>query len=278
MKSAFIQLAQGQLHFLDSQSDGPVIILLHGNSSAAAAFTEQFAEFGEHYRLLALDLPGHGQSSAIAAAQYSFAGFADTLIEFIEQLQLHDVVLVGHSLGGHAALEALPQLENVRGVVLLGAPPFNSQLAAQVFHPEPTGGLVFQADLDNQQVARLAAAFVSPSTATEHRLATLKHFIRATDPLVRSALGASLSRGDFADELALLAASGVPALLVLGEDDAFINANACAQPQVFATTPLQVALLSGCGHCPHIEAPQHCNDLINAFISTLYETSPCTLS
>ena len=120
MKSAFIQLAQGQLHFLDSQSDGPVIILLHGNSSAAAAFTEQFAEFGEHYRLLALDLPGHGQSSAIAAAQYSFAGFADTLIEFIEQLQLHDVVLVGHSLGGHAALEALPQLANVRGVVLLG--------------------------------------------------------------------------------------------------------------------------------------------------------------
>lgn len=277
MKSSFIQLSQGLLHYLDNRAAGPVLILLHGNSSAAAAFTEQFVELGEHYRLLAVDLPGHGQSAAMPAAHYSFAGYAAVLAEFVQQMELDDFVLIGHSLGGHAALEALPRLPGLRGLVLLGAPPFNSQLAAQLFHPEPTGGLVFQATLDTQQVERLAEAFISPANATEHLLATLAHFIRATDPQVRSALGASLASGAFADEVALLAASGVPALLLQGQDDAFINATACAQQQAFAPAHLQIVLLSDCGHCPHTEAPHRCNDLISTFTSALYENSPCKL-
>ncbi|MBB6342933.1 pimeloyl-ACP methyl ester carboxylesterase [Pseudomonas fluvialis] len=276
MKSLFIQLPQGRLHYLDNRRSGPVVILLHGNSSAAAAFTEQFAELGEHYRLLAVDWPGHGQSDALPPADYSFSGYADVLVAFVRQMQLHDFALVGHSLGGHAAIEALPRLTGARGLILLGAPPFNSQLAAQLFHPEPTGGLVFQAALDNPQVTRLAKAFISQGNSTEHLLATLAHFIRATDPNVRSALGASLATGAFADEVALLATSGVPTLLLQGQNDAFINASSCT-PQVFSPAPVQVVQLSDCGHCPHSEIPHLCNDLMHNFISALYENSPCKL-
>lgn len=271
MKSARILLSTGSLHYFDSQGPGPTVILLHGNSSSAAAFAAQFAAFGTRYRLLALDSPGHGLSAAAPAEHYSFAGYADALVEFVERAGLRDYLIFGHSLGGHAALEALPRLPGIRGLGLIGAAPFNSAKAAQLFHPEPTGGLVFQADLDDEQVARLARAFVNPAHLQQAQLDTLANYIRATDPQVRAALGASLGRGEFADEVALLAASGVPALLLQGRNDLFIDADACARAGMFAPADLSVILFDDCGHCPHVEDPARFNDLMDTFISQTCE-------
>lgn len=278
MKSLRIQLSSGPVHYLeskgpDSQDTGATILLLHGNSSAADAFSAQFAALGNRYRLLALDLPGHGQSAAATPKHYSFAGYADALVDFIERLQLEDYLIVGHSLGGHAALEALPRLPGLRGLCLIGAPPFNSNNAGQLFCAEPTGGLVFQAELDDQQVSRLANAFVNPARLEQTQLDSLESYIRATDPKVRAALGASLSSGAFADEVALLAASGVPTLLLQGTTDAFIDAQACAQATAFAPAKLSVVLFDDCGHCPHLEDPNRCNDLLDTFITHTYENS-----
>lgn len=273
MKSVQIRLATGLMHYLDSQGPGPCVLLLHGNSSAAAAFAEQFAALGARYRLLALDLPGHGQSAPAAPEHYSFAGYADALVEFVARAELHDYLIVGHSLGGHAALEALPRLPGLRGLCLIGAPPFNGANAGQLFHPEPTGGLVFQADLDDAQVDRLAQAFVNPARLAPAQLSQIAGFIRDTDPQVRAALGHSLGSGAHADELALLAASATPTLLLQGREDAFIDASACARAANFWPAQLQVVLFDGCGHCPHVEDPARCNDLIDSFITHTCENA-----
>lgn len=283
MKSARIQLSTGPLHYFDSQgpadsgTDGAAprraIVLLHGNSSAAAAFAAQFAAFGTRYRLLALDLPGHGQSAAAAAEHYSFAGYADALVEFVERLQLHDYLIFGHSLGGHAALEALPRLPGIRGLGLIGAAPFNADNAGRLFRAEPTGGLVFRAELSDAEVAQLARAFVNPDCVDQTQLDTLAHYIRATDPQVRAALGTSLAAGAFADEVALLAASAVPTVLLQGREDAFIDASACAEPGMFAPADVSVVLFDGCGHCPHLEDPARFNDLMDTFITHTSENS-----
>jgi pimeloyl-ACP methyl ester carboxylesterase len=271
MKSSRIQLSTGSLHYLDSEGPGPSIVLLHGNSSSADAFAAQFAAFGTRYRLLALDLPGHGQSDPAPAEHYSFAGYADVLVEFIERAGLHDYLIFGHSLGGHAALEALPRLPGIRGLGLIGAVPFNAATAGQVFRPEPTGGLVFQADLDDAEVTRLAHAFVNPARVDQAQLDTLARYIRSTDPQVRGALGISLGSGAFADEIALLAASGIPTLLLQGREDAFIDANACTAAEAFAPADVTVALFDACGHCPHVEDPARFNDLMDTFISQTSE-------
>ncbi|MHA6494887.1 alpha/beta fold hydrolase [Pseudomonas borbori] len=273
MKSAHIQLSTGPLHYLVSDGNGPCVLLLHGNSSAAVAFAAQFEALGARYRLIALDLPGHGQSAPLTPSQYSFAGYADALVEFIEQAQLRDYLVFGHSLGGHAALEALPRLNGIRGLALIGAPPFNASNAGQLFHPNPADGLVFQAELDDAEVMRLARAFVNPARLDQHQLHHVENLIRGTDPQVRSALGASLGSGAFADEVALLAVSPVPVLLVQGREDAFIDADACARPATFAPGSLQTVLFDGCGHCPHVEDPARFNDLMDSFITHTCEYS-----
>lgn len=271
MKSARIQLSNGSMHYLDSEGPGHTVVLLHGNSSSANAFAAQFAAFGARHRLLALDLPGHGQSAAAPAEHYSFAGYADALVEFVERLGLRDYLIFGHSLGGHAALEALPRLPGLRGLGLIGAVPFNADNAGQLFRPEPTGGLVFQADLDDAEVTRLARAFVNPAHMEQAQLDTLAHYIRATDPQVRAALGASLGNGEFADEVALLAASGVPTVLMQGRDDVFLDADACTRKDLLAPADVSVFLFDECGHCPHVEDPARFNDLMDTFITHICE-------
>lgn len=267
MKSAYLTLSTGTVHYLDSQGSGPTLLLLHGNSSAASAFAAQFAALGHRYRLLALDFPGHGQSAKAASEHYNFAGFANTLVEFVEHSQLHDYFIFGHSLGGHAALQALPRLHGLRGLGLLAAPPFNQSNASLLFRPDPSAGLVFQAQLDDTELKRLAQAFVNAQRQPEQQLEQLEHFIRSTDPQLRAALGASLGNGEFADQVALLHASKVPALLLQGRADGFIDAYACLSPTTFAPAKLQVQLFDGCGHCPHVEEPDRCNQLIDRFIT-----------
>lgn len=79
---------------------GPPMILLHGGGSGRAtwaAFTRSVAG----YRVVAPDLRGHGASPR--SSRYPLTGYADDVIELLDELALGPAVLIGHSLGAHAA-------------------------------------------------------------------------------------------------------------------------------------------------------------------------------
>lgn len=269
MKSYYLPLPEGRIHYLASAGKGPCLLMLHGNSSSATAFSAQFAALGDDYRLLAVDLPGHGLSDA-APGHYSFAGYAQWLVRLVAALELSDYFILGHSLGGHAALEALPTLSELRGLILLGAPPFNSQLASHLFARDPSDGLVFTDELAPEQIERLARAFVHHERNEPELLIRLSHFITRTDPAVRAELGRSLAQGQCQDELQLLARHRIPTLLLQGRDDAFIKAERCLE--LARQIPhLRVELIDDCGHCPHLEQPQLCHRLLDHFVHQTLE-------
>src|SRR5579872_1636260 len=58
----FLQTSQGNIAYLDSGGDGFPVVLIHGNSCSSQVFQKQFTTFGPRYRLIAIDLPGHGKS------------------------------------------------------------------------------------------------------------------------------------------------------------------------------------------------------------------------
>src|ERR1019366_9619123 len=87
--------------------------------------------FGQRYRCLALDLPGHGRSApASNHSIYSLPGYAATLAAFARALAAEDAVIVGWSLGGHTAIETAPSLPEAAGFLISGTPPVAS--AAQM--------------------------------------------------------------------------------------------------------------------------------------------------
>lgn len=105
--------------------EGEPAVLLHGSGSDAATWDRFILRLtGAGYRCIALDLRGHAASAR--TADYSLASFRDDVVQLLETLDLRDVTLVGHSVGGYAALAAaLHAPERIARLVLedLAAPP-----------------------------------------------------------------------------------------------------------------------------------------------------------
>jgi non-heme chloroperoxidase len=104
---------------------GQTILFSHGWPLSGDAWTGQIVFFGNlGYRVIAHDRRGHGHSSATWDGN-TMDAYADDLAELIERLDLHDIVLVGHSTGGGEVTRYLGRhgTARVSRVVLVGAVP-----------------------------------------------------------------------------------------------------------------------------------------------------------
>jgi pimeloyl-ACP methyl ester carboxylesterase len=120
----FLELAQTGLRVrVLSHGRGPAVVLLHGVSESAAIWAPLFTKLG-HFRLLAVDLPGHGLSDPIAFRRGQVREHARRLIEdILDALGLDEVPVIGHSLGGMFALwHVAAGSGRISGVVAIGEP------------------------------------------------------------------------------------------------------------------------------------------------------------
>lgn len=86
-----------QAHYLE-QGEGEPLVLIHGVGMQAEAWYPQIDFFAKNYRVISLDMPGHGESSELPENS-SLEDFVDWTIEFIVALNLGAVNLAGHSMG-----------------------------------------------------------------------------------------------------------------------------------------------------------------------------------
>jgi len=114
----------GEIHLLDRGSGRP-FLLIHGVTLSTVVWHYQLFDLVDAgYRVLALDLRGHGRSKA-GTDGFTVARMAEDIHEVLRALDLRDVVLVGHSLGGMISLQLLadhPDLTTdttVSGLVLV---------------------------------------------------------------------------------------------------------------------------------------------------------------
>lgn len=87
-----------QLHY-EQYGHGAPVLLVHGLGSSTRDWEYQIPELAAHYRVIALDVRGHGRSDK-PRERYSIAGFAEDVAALIEHLELESVHLVGISMGG----------------------------------------------------------------------------------------------------------------------------------------------------------------------------------
>jgi pimeloyl-ACP methyl ester carboxylesterase len=81
---------------------GPALVFIHGAVGDSQLFCHQIRHFGAKYKTLAIDLPGHGQSSASAA---TIDEFIDSINALIIEENIGSCVFIGHSMGGGVVLE-----------------------------------------------------------------------------------------------------------------------------------------------------------------------------
>lgn len=108
----------------DECGAGKPILFVHGWCMSSAVWGLQRNLLAEQYRVITLDLRGHGQSGLPETGKTGFGGYAADIISVVEALDLREMVAVGWSLGAQALLKAWPHLkERFVGLVLVGATP-----------------------------------------------------------------------------------------------------------------------------------------------------------
>jgi pimeloyl-ACP methyl ester carboxylesterase len=251
--------------------EGPPIVLLHGVGGSRSNWAFVAPELARTRRVLVVDLPGHGRSSALPAAP-GLAPYADRVARLIEDEGLAPAVVVGHSLGG------------LVGIRLAGR------------RPELVRGLVLA-----------AAAGITSSTLRAERMLALVGWIqpgRRVSPHWRAvARSAALKRAVFghwfAADPAALSADAVEALLVdinlhsdtqsalraLARDDprADLHLVQCPVLMLWGAKDNQLPLddafdyarrlraklrtIADCGHLLVVERPEACLDAIETFLA-----------
>ena len=83
--------------------EGETILFIHGFGADKDRWGTFLTAFCGRYRLIAPDLPGFGESSRVASANYNIPGQVDRLSRFIEKIHLDRFHLVGISMGGYIA-------------------------------------------------------------------------------------------------------------------------------------------------------------------------------
>ena len=106
-----------KIYFSD-KGKGRAIVLLHGFLGSSELWIETINKLSNYFRVIAIDLPGHGESSSFGYI-HSMDLMAKAIKVVMDQLKLKRYVIAGHSMGGYAALafaELFP--EHVRGICL----------------------------------------------------------------------------------------------------------------------------------------------------------------
>jgi len=271
MHPTYLEISNQRIAYYDSGTVGPAVVFVHGNSCAARTFAQQFeSPLTEVYRVIALDLPGHGHSSPAhdPATGYTLPGFADVLVAFAEALSVQDAVFVGWSLGGHIVLEAVGQLTKARGFAIYGCPPVGIPAAfAEAYFPHPAVGYGFAEDVPDEAIAAYVRGMLRPQ-ASQVSASFIEDFKR-TDSKVRSGLAASVAAEAYADEREIVATLQKPLAVLHGAEEQLINRaylEACLMPTLWQN---KVHLIPNAGHAAHWENPDGFNAALLDFVEPI---------
>ncbi|MFC1893179.1 alpha/beta fold hydrolase [Chloroflexota bacterium] len=121
VKRAYVDSPEGQIHYRTAGS-GEQILLIHQACSSSAEFTRVMAILAEKYRVIALDLPGNGDSDKPSRA-YQIPDYVQSTIGFLDSLGIEKANVVGQHGGANVAAElAVTQPERVDKLIFSGLP------------------------------------------------------------------------------------------------------------------------------------------------------------
>ena len=170
----------GTLALWDRPGTEMPFVLIHGNSCSKESFRKLFesAALARH-RLIALDLPGCGESDNALNPEetYSLSGLAAAALAVVDGLGLKRYALVGWSLGGHLAIEAMRQGATPAGVVLSGTPPCGpdpAEIAATFLLVPGSEALSLEHPSREQLASFLSAAYAPLAPSAEQAAAAAR--------------------------------------------------------------------------------------------------------
>jgi pimeloyl-ACP methyl ester carboxylesterase len=239
----------------DPQGKHPPLVFIHGAGGSHLHWPPELRRMADH-DVYSLDLPGHGRSGG--DPERSVRGYAYRVIAWLDQLDLQDVVLVGHSMGGAISMTiVLEAPQHVLGLVLVGS---GARLRV---HPK-----ILELTED-ENLFRQAAALVTQwafSDDADVRLVELANRRMAEVPA--EVVHADFLACDGFDIMDRLVDISTPTLVICGEADQMTPVK-YSQYLDQHIPDSRLVLIGGAGHMVMLEKPLEIVENIRGFLQRL---------
>ncbi len=270
--------------------DAPQAVLVHGWLSTGRIWHEQVAALSDRFRLVTLDLPGHGRTPEPESRRYDLDLMGDALRAAVEEVSRPGpLVLVGHSLGGITVLNAVRRHGDVFDDRLAGVALMSTMSRARVGRGGRDVG--YRGAVQLERLARRVtpllrrpaiaglASRLTPGASDVSYLVTRAMAVgpdassRVVEFVERLALDSGadvllgLTEAVFgADEDLGLTALTVPTVIVVGEEDR-VTPPALSRRMVDRCAQAELLELPGVGHATPLEAPAEVNQVIERLVA-----------
>jgi pimeloyl-ACP methyl ester carboxylesterase len=253
--------------------DGPPVLLLHGWPTSSYLWRDVMPPIARGNRVIALDLPGFGASDKPPlGTRYDFGLFEDALDGFLAALDIDEVAIAAHDLGGPVGVHwALGNPQRVTKLALLNTllyPEFSDavmQFIEACTKPELREQLTSPQGLE----AAMRLGLADEANLTDETLAAVREPFQS-DEARRSLAdaGVGLEPEGFGDIARDLSSLRVPVRIVYGEQDRILPDVAETMARVKRDLPQAVVTaLPGCGHFLQEEAGEEIGELLAEFFA-----------
>ncbi|TNE59055.1 MAG: alpha/beta hydrolase [Alphaproteobacteria bacterium] len=267
MNEMKIETSCGQIAVRDTGGQGPALFLIHGNSSSSDIFQKQFkSDLPQDFRLIAMDLPGHGSSDDARDPEntYHVQGYARIALEVTAALELDNYLVLGWSLGGHVALEMMDMNPTLKGIVITGTPPvgFVGEELVTGFLPSGHMDLTGKEDLTEEEVHLYAETTCGvPGSVVPFMIEN----VRRTDGRARRIMYESFLAGIGVMERQFVETNNTPLAIINGDPEPFVDNEVLEQINYANLWEGKLHLLPGLGHAPFWLAPEKYNPILRRF-------------
>lgn len=264
--------------YMDEGRGEHTLLFVHGLANYGPVWKHQIAGLKDAHRCIALDLPGNGCSSA-GAYPYSMFFYAECVVRFIEKMNLGNIVLCGHSMGGQIAIIIALRYPHLLNKLVLVAP-----AGFEYFHPHEVMlmqnamnmSALFSSD-EFQLESAIKQSFFSSRNESASIISELKQVMRNNTVKQWRDMSIASINGMLNEQVQqYLHSIEVPVLTIFGEHDRLIP-NTMVH---FGETPESIVkkataiipdasyrLIRQAGHFVQIEKAAEVNEAIAAFMA-----------
>ncbi|MEA1897081.1 MAG: alpha/beta fold hydrolase [Bacteroidota bacterium] len=261
----YIKHKRKGIHYKD-EGEGTTLVLLHGYLESIEIWKGFSESLTEHFRVIRVDLPGHGMSELLAEVQ-TMKESARALKALADHLELKKFFLLGHSLGGYVTLSFLDSFpEYLTGFCLFHSHPL-ADTQQTIEKREKEIGFVQSGRKDFLYNVNIPNAFANDNLDRyNEEIEFAKKIARNTsDEGIIATLKGMMIRKNYVD---LLANTNIPFLWILGKKDNYIP---FTEIQTKVKMPVRGKLLTlkNSGHQGFMEEKQNVVKYLLAFVNRL---------
>ena len=250
-----------RVRYTDRGSNDSVVLLVHGFGGDLDNWLFNFDALADKHRVLALDLPGHGESGK-TILEPSISGLAKFVGKFLEAVDVPSANIVGHSMGGAIAMQMVTEHpESVDSLGLI----CSSGLGPEINNDYLQGFVDAQTRRELKPI--LQQLFADESLVNRKLVDDVLKYKRldGVDEVLRtlSAMLLSASQNKLSDQVV---SSRKPTLVIWGEQDRIIPVSHARNISTSAGSPVEVEIFDSAGHLVQMERANDVNRRLLEFL------------